>query len=251
MTTAPEIEHRVIWDEELLGAQGGKAGLVVASGGPACERSSEMVLARDVITLDPRLVTLADPDSARAASFWLLCDRLIEMGLPRAFAVSSAARHEGKTTCALNLAVTIAQRRAETVLLVDGNFFEPGLAEIFQIDDRTPPAWPVSLPWLAPFTVVELAPQLHVAALLGSGNPPRFELHRFEGQIERLKRAGYDRIIIDAPALDGSPGASLLIAAADAVLFAVRPGRTTSRALRRAVAAIGKDRALGVALMDA
>jgi Mrp family chromosome partitioning ATPase len=200
--------------------------------------------------VDPRLVLLADPDSPRAAGFRLLCHNLVAKGLPRVVAVSSAAPHDGKTTCAVNLALALAERPAR-ILLVEGNFYEPALAGIFAIEEKTPTPPSLAFPWLAPFKLAELSPCFHVAAIVGSEEErARIDKHAFEAMIGHLAQLGYDHLVVDAPALDGSAGVGKLIAAADGVLFAVRSGRTTARALRRAVEQLGSRTPLGAALMD-
>ena len=203
-------------------------------------------------TIDPRLVMLTDPDSARAAGFRRLRDNLLTKGLPRVLAVSSASQHEGKTTCAMNLALALAEHTPARILLVDGNFFQPSLAGIFSIDEATPAA-PAVDAWLAPYRFAELTPCLHVAAMvLRRGEaPPRFDKHRFDMLLDRLCRIGYDHLIIDAPAIEGSPMVSQLLGGVDGVLLAVRSGITTARELRRAIEEIPGNKAIGVALMDA
>jgi len=202
--------------------------------------------------LDPRLVLLAEPRSERAAAFRLLCDSLITKGLPRVLAVSSTAPKEGKTTCAVNLALVLAERSPGPVLLVDGNPFEPALATMFSIDESTPTPRSLELPWLAPFRLIPLTPTLHVAAIVrGGGEPPSPTEHDgFEILIERLSQVGYEHVFVDCPTLDGSAAVSRLLGVAEGVLLAVRSGRTTGRALRQAVEQIGQARALGVVLLE-
>jgi Mrp family chromosome partitioning ATPase len=201
-------------------------------------------------SIDPRLVLLREPTSDRAAAFRLLCQRIATAGLPRILAVSSANRHDGKTTCAINLAIALVERLPTSVLLVDGNFFEPSLAQILAIDEHTPH---LDFPSLGPFQIFELSPRLHVAAIVPSRGEPAagFETLTGEAMVERLSQLPYDRLVIDAPALDGSPRVERLLAATDAVLFAVRSGHTSRKALRRAVEEIGPEKALGAALIDA
>ena len=193
---------------------------------------------------------LAHPDSARAAAFRQLSEGLLEGG-PRVVAVTSAAPGEGKTSCALNLALAFAEQRVPRVLLVDGNFFQPELAGVFGLDTSSPTSLALALPWLAPYTIVELTSWLHVAVMAGDVAPERFDARKFDMLIDLLSGAGYDRIVIDAPAIDGSSAVRRLLAAADAVLLTVRSGRTTTRALRRAVDEVPKGRLLGAALVDA
>jgi Mrp family chromosome partitioning ATPase len=200
--------------------------------------------------LDDRLVLLSDPDSARAASFRLLRDNLLAKRLPRILAVSSAVKRDGKTTCALNLALALAE--GSRTLLLDGNLFDPALAKVFAIDQASVPP-PQNVPWLAPYRVAELSRTLHVAVLIvpPGQNPPRYEKQWFDALIGNLRRYPYDHVVVDAPAVTVSPTVSQLVSAADAALLAVRSGGTTARALRRAVDQLPDGKAFGVALIDA
>ena len=203
--------------------------------------------------LDPRLVLLSEPDSQRAASFRLLRDNLLAKGAPRIIAVSSGAAHEGKTTCAINLALALSEKPATRVLLMEGNFFEPSLGGIFGIDAsaRHDPA--VNLPMLSPYRIVHMMGGFHVAALVQQAGdpPPSFNSRWFDMVIDHLSGAGYDHVVIDAAALDGSPVVTQVLGVADGTLLTVRSRATTARSLRRAAEQIPTGRALGVTLMDA
>ena len=214
------------------------------------EIAAEDTLLRARKELDPRLVLLAHPDSARAAAFRQLCEGLLDGG-PRVIAVTSAAPSEGKTCCAVNLALAFAEQRVPRVLLVDGNFFEPELAGVFGLDTTAQSSEALELPWLAPYCIAELTSCLHVAVMAGDQAPARFDARRFDMLIDLLSGAGYDRIVIDAPAIDGSSAVRRVLASADAVLLTVRSGRTTTRALRRAIDEVPRGRLLGATLVDA
>jgi Mrp family chromosome partitioning ATPase len=202
---------------------------------------------------DPRLVLLTEPDSARAASFRLLRDNILRASSPRIIAVSSGATHEGKTTCAINLALALSERPAARVLLLDGNFSAPALGEIFRIDALAAPAKDLNRPWLLPYRITEIMHGFHVAALVRppGGPAPVFNSQWFAMAIGDLAGAGYDFLVIDAAALDGSAPVLQVIGAADGTLLTVRSGGSTARAFRHAAQQIPKGRALGVTLMDA
>jgi Mrp family chromosome partitioning ATPase len=202
--------------------------------------------------LDPRLVLLAEPDSQRSASFRLLRDNLLAKGAPRIIAVSSGSMHEGKTTCAINLALALSEKPATRVLLLDGNFFAPSLGEIFHIDATTPADPELNHPSLAPYRIVPLMRDFHVAALVQQRGdpPPVFNSRWFDLVINHVSGAGYDYIVIDAAALDGAPAVTQLLGVADGTLLTVRSHATTARSLRNAAEQIPKGRALGVTLMD-
>jgi Mrp family chromosome partitioning ATPase len=202
--------------------------------------------------LDPRLVLLMEPDSPRAASYRLLRDRLLANKMPRIIAVSSSAAHEGKTTCAINLALALCEKPSTRVLLMEGNFYEPSLGAIFHIDalTRSDPERP--FPSLLPYRIAEITRSLHVAALVrrvGEPSPP-FNSRWFDMVIYHLSSADYDHIVIDAAALDGSPSVTHLLSVADGTLLTVRSHATTARGLRRAAEQIPAGRALGVTLID-
>lgn len=198
---------------------------------------------------DPRLVLVNEPGSARATSFRVLRDNLLARGLPRVLAVSSAAKGDGKTTCAVNLALSLSERAR--VLLLDGNFAEPGLTALFEITELTPVSR-LHGPWLAPYTVVDLSPTLAVSTLLvreGMASP-RFEKWAFEQLIVSLRRMPIDFVIIDTAAVSTSPSVGQLLGSVDATLLTVRAGVTTARALRRATDVIPEGRGIGIALVD-
>ena len=198
---------------------------------------------------DPRLVLLNEPDTDRAASYRLLRDTLLAKRLPRVFAISSAAKGEGKTTCACNISLALAERGAR-VMLLDANLWDPALHKIFSVEAAPPSQMNAS--WLAPYRIAELSRTLHVAGVvLPPGEPvPRFEKTWFESLVGALYRINYDFIVLDCPAMTVSPLISQLVGIAEGVLLAVKSGVTTARALRRAADQLAPGKGLGLALID-
>lgn len=196
--------------------------------------------------LDRRLAMLAEPDSARATAFRLLRDDILARGLPRVLAITSPGPNEGKTTCASNLAFALAEAgAARKMLLLDANFFAPTLASMFSIDEYAPA-------WLAPMRLTALMPNLDVATTaLVRGEPyPRIDRTCLMRLLGAFFQMGYEHVIIDAPALDGSPAVAQLLDLATGVLFTARTGRTTKGALRRARDQVASQKQLGLALVD-
>lgn len=196
---------------------------------------------------DPRLMMLADPKGTQAAAFRFLRDSLVAKGLPRVLAVSSPASEDGATTCAINLALAIAEQRTDKTLLLDANFAAPAIAGLLGIDAAT-----LAAPCSAPFTLSALTPSLHVATLARqAGEPPPYvDFTTLARLLDTFQRAGYHHIILDAAPVDSSPEAGLPLHLSGGVLLAVRSGRSTTSALRRAAERLG-PKALGVTLMDA
>jgi Mrp family chromosome partitioning ATPase len=204
---------------------------------------------------DPRLVLVLDPDSERAAAFRVLRHHLLEVGRPQVIIVSSAQAGDGKTTTALNLALALAECGRAKVLLAEAHMRRPALANIF----KCIPPWCFAEQLAAhrhqpmlPWSIVEI-PQLwlHVASV-----SPRVEKTQlldapaFSIAMERLRLAGYDHIVIDAPPVLGSADVNLMADAADAVLLAVRSRRSTSRDLRKAIDQIGASKVVGTVLVE-
>jgi Mrp family chromosome partitioning ATPase len=204
---------------------------------------------------DPRLELVIDPDSERSASFRVLRHHLLELGRPQVIVVASPRPGEGKTSTALNLALALSECGRGKVLLAEAHVRRPQLANVFKL---VPPwcfyeqlaahrAQPM-LPW----SFVEI-PQLwlHVAPI-----SPRIEKTQlldavaFQIAIERLRLAGYDHVIIDAPPVLGSADVNLIADPADAVLLAVRARRSTSRDLRKAVDQLGASKVVGTVLVE-
>lgn len=193
-------------------------------------------------TADPRIVMLADPHGAQAAGYRALRDTLITKNVPRLLAVSSAEAGEGKTTCAINLALALAEHSNERVVLLDASFESPAIADILGVDDSGPS-------WLAPFTLSALTPSLHVATLLRREEGAYTDVSTLARTLGALHRAGYQRVVMDTAVVSGENMPVLSLAGG--VLLATRAGSSKQRALRKVVDKIGAERCVGVMLLDA
>jgi len=207
---------------------------------------------------DPRLILLAEPDSARAASFRVLRHRLAERSDPRTIAVSSPLPHEGKTTVAANLAMALGECGRARVLLVEANMRSPALAALFGF--LPPECFSAQLQRhrdkpLDPWSVVEVySPSLHVAAVKpGPENEgrPLLDAVAFGVAMEMLKRSGYDYIVVDTPPVLGSADVNLVEDFCDGVLLTTWSRKSSSRLLRRAVDQLAPAKILGITLLDA
>lgn len=207
--------------------------------------------------LDPRLVLLLEPDSPRAAAFRVLRHRLAERGDPRVVTVASALAGEGKTQCAVNLALASAEAARGRVLLVEANLRAPTLAAMFEalpaLDPMTArlPAWPLPAPWSV---LKRFSPWLDVLAV-APGQAARGPLDGAAwGRLMDVLRSGvpvYDRLVIDGPAVLGSADVNLIEDYVDAVLLVAWSRRSSARALRRAVEQLEPVKLVGITLLDA
>ena len=204
---------------------------------------------------DARLILVREPDSARAASFRVLRHRLQERGDPRVIAVTSAGRKEGKTTCAVNLALALGECGRARVLVVEANLRAPALAPLFGFmppecftaqmqrhKDKPLDAW----------SVVEVfSPYLHVLAVKPeAGGKPLLDGPGFSIAMEMLAQAGYDYIVVDTPPVLGAADVNLIEDSADGVLFSAWARTTSSRSLRAAIEQLAPAKLLGVTLLD-
>ena len=204
--------------------------------------------------LPPPLVLLTAPSSAPADALRALRRKLATSGDPRVIGVTSAHAGEGKTTFAINLALTLRESARGRVLLIEANHRAPGLARMLGI---TPSACFLQqiaaraedprAPWIA----AEPMAKLHVMALDPRvKHEPRLDPVAFGSGMERLKQAGYDYIIVDAPAVLGSVDCNVISDSVDGMILTALTMRSRRREMRKAVEQIAPATILGVVVME-
>ena len=212
--------------------------------------------AQPVVTIDPArfaeqgLLVPGAPVNALAEEFRLVKRQLLLTARAvaashgtraRAILVSSANAHEGKTYCAINLALSLAAEREIEVVLVDADVAKPDVLERLGLEDR-----PGLLDVLADptaevenFIVRTNVPQLSLlpagtrsnedTELLASARTPQL--------LDAILAADPRRIIVfdSPPALAASPAATLALHVGQ-IMLVVRADRTSESDLREAVA---------------
>ncbi|OJU19239.1 MULTISPECIES: AAA family ATPase [unclassified Sphingomonas] len=174
----------------------------------------------------------------------LLNARSIAMGTPerraRTILVGSGKPGEGKTFCAINLAISLAAERDVEVLLVDADFAKPDVMASLGLSDSTGLLDIIDDPALDPeaFVLKTDVPQL---SLLPSGARSHADTEllasaRTAEVLDRLLAADPRRIIVfdSPPALAASPASVLALLVAQ-VMLVVRADRTTEGDVREAV----------------
>jgi Mrp family chromosome partitioning ATPase len=197
---------------------------------------------------------LMDGSSERAAAFRALRRRLAEQKDPHAILVTSAQDDEGKTTCATNLALALAESGRLGVLLVEANLRRPKLSAIFGLHPArslraqlTAHREQIDAPWLT----TELRPSgLHVLAVAADDASDE-GLHgpTFSASLARW-RCAFDYVVIDGPSILESCDASIIHDSVDAVVMVVRSGISRNRTVKRALEQISADMVAGIVLMD-
>jgi succinoglycan biosynthesis transport protein ExoP len=173
---------------------------------------------------------------------------------PQVILVTSALPREGKTTAAVNLAVTLAQLGDRT-LLMDSDLRKPGIRRALNLTLGKD----VGLSsYLAGVSSLDEATIQHptitnLSALTTGPVPPSpadlLSSHRMREAIAELRRR-FKFIVIDSPPVMAATDAVILSALTDGVLLVVRSGETPKEAFTRTrdLLAAVKCRLLGVVL---
>jgi len=231
----------------------------------------EAVAPEDAEGRHPFLTSLFAPKSRLAEAFRSLRTNLVFATLERdlkIILVTGGAQTEGKTTVAINLAITLAQLGKKT-LLVEADLRKPyirtafgltkapGLAEVVlgsaSLGEVTLGFADLMLGKVGMERLLD-SPGMDNLFVLLSGYPPSnpSELLSSQGLVKVLTEARqrYDYVILDSSPILPVPDAAILASRADGTLLVIRVGRMPRVALRRAKALLAatSTRLLGVCL---
>jgi capsular exopolysaccharide synthesis family protein len=211
---------------------------------------------RPVPTPEQRLVTLTMPDSTGAEMFRVLATRLAHMQKKRRLQkllVTSSAVDEGKSVVSANLALTLARRPHERVLLVEADLRRPTVSDLFSSTPlRGITEWSENNLRLEDALYQIRDTQLWV---LASGHPvedplPLLESHHFAKMLDTLAQS-FDWVLFDATPMFPMADATSLSRLCDGVLVVVREGFTRRKVLNKAIESIEKSKLLGVVFNQA
>jgi receptor protein-tyrosine kinase len=262
------IERAVEAAERQRGSGGGDiAGRVPAAGGRP-ERSAEAT-ARTFKFDRSRLreQNMITPDGGRTAvaeSFRRIKRQILaNLASPRAGAppanlvmITSSLPGEGKTYCAINLAISIAQEMDRTVLLVDADVAkadvpsvlglraEKGLMEVL-LDHRVDLADVLWKTDIGSLTLLPVGtPHRHATELLAS--------EAMRVLLRDMAQRYHDRVIIfDSPPLLAASEAGALANQMGQIIMVVEAGKTSDATLKNALARIDAGRVAGLLLNKA
>ena len=173
---------------------------------------------------------------------------------PQVILVTSALPREGKTTAAVNLAVTLAQLGDRTLIL-DSDLRKPGVHRVLNLTEGRESGLSSYLAGVASLDEVCFPHRLikNLVALPTGPIPPSpadlLSSHRMRDAINYLRQK-YKFIVIDSPPIMAATDAVILSALTDGVLLVVRSGTTPKEAFTRTrdLLRAVKCRLLGVVL---
>jgi capsular exopolysaccharide synthesis family protein len=201
------------------------------------------------IPADTRLVVVGKEDSLAAEKFRFLGVRLRQLRQSRPLKkilITSSIPQEGKSTVAANLACTLARRKQQKTLLLEGDLRRPTLAERFGLGRI-----PGLCEWLSGQTEGINLYRLESLGLwvLPAGAAPQNPLELMQsGKLAPLMtqlETWFDWIVIDSPPVLPLADASMWSRLADGILLVTRKGTTEKRQLQRGLEAIEKSKLLG------
>jgi chain length determinant protein tyrosine kinase EpsG len=191
----------------------------------------------------PELVSLNEPFGLRAESFRALRSQLMmrlfaEGGEPRrAVAVISPNAGDGKSYCAANLAITLAQLGGRT-LLVDADMRGPRIHELFRL--KTQSGLSGILSGRSDRNVIQQVSGVSSLFVLPVGTTPPNPLELVErpafGLLMRELASKFDHVIVDTPAAVYGADASVIAARCGAAIILARRNQSRVGMLQELVA---------------
>jgi capsular exopolysaccharide synthesis family protein len=197
--------------------------------------------------VDPHLVAYFDrmsPITEQYRSLKTNIAALHEDNPPKAIVFTSANAGEGKTTTALNLAVTLADDRETRVVVVDADLRRPRVHMMLGLDNNKGLA-----DYLTGNVMLELVlqrsrlPNLHVlpAGRL-PGNPTELLAgKKMDDLFERLTR-DFAHVLVDAPAISRHTDAAVLASKTDGAVLVLKMRETPKKDVLRATDLLQKAR---------
>ena len=200
-----------------------------------------------------RLVSVAEEESLGAEKFRFLAVRLRQMRQSRPLKkvlITSTIPHEGKSMVSANLACTLARKRLQRTLLVEGDLRRPSILPMFGLEKL-----PGICEWLqGGHTKIENI--FHLAGpdlwVLPAGNALSNPLELLQsGKLPALMdqlTSLFDWVIIDSPPVLPLADTSVWSRLADGILLVTRQGTTEKRHLQKGIEALDHKKVIGALL---
>jgi len=211
---------------------------------------------RPVPTPEQRLISITNPNSPGAETFRVLATRLAHLHRKRPIKrllITSAVGDEGKSVVSVNLALTLARRAGERVLLIEADLRRPTASALLATTQlRGISEWHEhKLALQDAFYQVEGMPLWLLSAGKGIEEPlPLLESDAFAQMLNAVSE-GFDWVLLDCTPMLPMADATSLSRLCDGVLVVAREGHTRKRTLNRALNSIEKSKQLGFIFNEA
>jgi capsular exopolysaccharide synthesis family protein len=203
--------------------------------------------------VDPHLAGILSPRSFEADQYRVLGHFLEGVRTsgttgPKAVGITSPVAGDGKTTTAINLAVTLAQSSGTRVLLVDADLRRPNVAARMGLSLDGPGLAAAALDERADLGMV--VRKAHGVAVLAAGAAAASPYVALESErVARLlaqARDSYDYIVLDTPPVLLVPDWKAISQWVDGFLVVVAAHRTPRKVLGETLNAMEPSKVLGV-----
>jgi succinoglycan biosynthesis transport protein ExoP len=165
-------------------------------------------------------------------------------GTPKTICFTSSLPQEGKTATVSNLAVSFAQLEGK-VLLIDADLRKPRLHSVFKARNTT--GLSTYLAGGASFEEAMQKTSINNIWIMCSGphppNPAELLNSKRMKELFKTAKARFDHILIDTPPVLAVIDPVIVSAQADCTVLVIQAGKTTRKALSRAVEDIRKAKA--------
>jgi capsular exopolysaccharide synthesis family protein len=256
---AEEDRKRLLGDKTNRAAPLGAEPVGPAAGrldrSPAWKRGGEFRQRRPgpdgAAELNKRRIALLQPESYVAEQFRALRGRIDAIASQRSLmtiSITSAFPGEGKTTCAINLAIVTSMSLGRRVLLIDCDLRRPKIHPALGLKPETGLAEVLSgASSLEDAIVSTEGVKMDVLPVCGKpANPSELlgspEMRRL---IEEAS-SRYDRIILDTPAALGLPDAKAVSDLCDGIVMVVRADATPRSDVEAVLEILDRHRILGL-----
>ena len=168
--------------------------------------------------------------------------------------VTSSVPGEGKSYTALNLALSIAQERDHTVLLIDADVTKQGVSRMLGIEKRRPDLTDLLTSEDLSVGKAMLRTDIPGLVLLPAGKPHEYITEMVASQrmsrlVNELANRYSDRVIIfDGPPLLSTPEAPILASLVGQVVFVIEAGKTPHAIVDDALGMLPREKAIGLVL---
>ncbi|HLH30787.1 MAG TPA: AAA family ATPase, partial [Terriglobia bacterium] len=200
-------------------------------------------------SLNPMIVTDSDSHTVIGEQFRSLKVQINRLRITRPIQILSiCSPHpgDGKSTVAVNMALSFAREAGRRVVLVDCDLRNPRLHSLLGITDEPGLHQYLQNEHWKPYACLRRFKDLYVVTA-GGPSMDSVELLSMKRMHELLAflRTGFDTIILDCPALEPVSDSQILAGISDGVVVVVRSGKTPYRSAMRAFKSMDRSNVLG------